>query len=69
MPNVEAVVSKMATNKNRQVRHDWSDQEAEDSMLEHDMNSITSADDQKMQSQAFVSNQQQLQQNSLFSSI
>ena len=58
----------MATNKNKQVRNDWSDDNAIDGdlslMQETEMRSIISTDDKMAPSP-----NQQLQQNSLFSSI
>jgi len=48
-PSVETLISRMATNKNKQVRNDWSDDNAMDGdlslMQETEMRSIISTDD------------------------
>ena len=68
-PSVETLISKMVQGKNKQIRHDWSDDNAIDGdlslMQDTEMRSILSTDE-KM---APTPNQQQLAQNSLFSSI
>lgn len=66
-PTVETLVSRMVQGKGKQVRHDWSDDNTNDGesvMPETDMRSIISTDDKMGPSP-----NQQLMQNSLFSSI
>ena len=68
-PSVETLISKMVQGKSKQIRHDWSDDNAIDGdlslMQDTEMRSIISTEE-KM---APTPNQQQLAQNSLFSSI
>jgi len=43
MPKPEQLISKMLHEKSKQVRHDWSEGEADgESLIEQDMKSVTS---------------------------
>ena len=67
-PTVETLLSKNAAKHAKRVRNDWSDDpvEMESLMMENDITSIHSIHNDKMMD---TSPNQQLKQNSLFSSI
>ena len=63
-PTVQELVNKMIAEKGKEVRHDWADDYEEgESLIEQDMRSIGSNEGKTLPSQ------NQLQQNSLYSSI